>query len=54
MQSIYHPPMLTMPSRPLVAHQGEKKIRYVTAGNTDISKTFDKYRRLFALQKAQK
>lgn len=43
-------PMLTMPSRPLVAQRGEKQSRYVPAVATDIRKTFDKYRRLMAQQ----
>lgn len=50
MQSTYSYPMLTMPSRPLVAAQGEKAIRYTPAVATDIRKTFDKFRRLIALQ----
>lgn len=54
MQSTYNPPMLTMPTRPLVAAAGEKQSRYVPAVATDVSKTFDKYRRLIALQKSQK
>ncbi len=54
MQTTYHPPMITMPSRPLVAPLGEKRNRYVTAENTDIRRTFEKYRRLLALQKAQR
>ncbi len=43
-------PMLTMPTRPLVAHRGEKAKRYVPSVSTDISKTFEKYRRLAAMQ----
>lgn len=43
-------PMLTMPSRPLVAQRGEKQSRYVPAVATDIRKTFDKYRHLMAQQ----
>ncbi|MEG0922256.1 MAG: hypothetical protein RSD57_13435 [Comamonas sp.] len=54
MQSTYHPPMLTMPSRPLVAHQGEKPLRYTNKDNTDVRKTIAKWQRLYALQKAQK
>lgn len=54
MQSTYSPPMLTMPTRPLVAQSGEKQSRYVPAVATDVSKTFAKFRRLMALQKAQK
>ncbi|GAB2817136.1 hypothetical protein GCM10027276_17870 [Comamonas piscis] len=46
-------PMLTMPTRPLVAQRGEKQNRYVPAVSTDISKTFEKYRRLAALQNAK-
>lgn len=50
MQHTHAYPMLTMPSRPLVAPRGEKQSRYVPAVATDIRKTFDKYRRLIALQ----
>ncbi|GAB2710898.1 hypothetical protein [Comamonas sediminis] len=48
------PPMLTMPTRPLIALGGAKPKRYVPAASTDVSKTFDKYRRLIALQNARK
>lgn len=54
MQTAYTPPMLTMPSRLLFAKPGEKPLKYTDKDNTDIRKTFDKYRRLFALQKAKK
>lgn len=47
-------PMLTMPSRPLIAQRGEKQSQYVPAVATDVSKTFEKFRRLMVLQKAQK
>ena len=47
-------PMLTMPTRALCPLPGQKANRYTPAVATDIRKTFDKYRRLFALQKAKK
>lgn len=50
----HNPPMLTMPTRPLVALGGAKPKRYVPAASTDVSRTFDKYRRLIALQNARK
>lgn len=43
-------PMLTMPTRALCPYPGQKPSRYVPAVATDIRKTFDKYRRLQALQ----
>ncbi len=43
-------PMLTMPSRPLVAKTGEKPLRYTDKDHTDIRKTFEKARRLLAQQ----
>ncbi|MBB6580061.1 hypothetical protein HNP33_004187 [Comamonas odontotermitis] len=43
-------PMLTMPNRPLCPLPGQKANRYTPAVSTDIRKTFDKYRRLQALQ----
>ena len=43
-------PMLTMPTRALCPERGQKKSRYVPAVATDIRKTFDKYRRLRAMQ----
>lgn len=43
-------PMLTMPTRALCPERGQKKSRYVPALETDIRKTFTKYRRLQALQ----
>ncbi|TDS78756.1 hypothetical protein [Comamonas sp. JUb58] len=54
MPAPYSPPMLTMPTRPLVAQGGAKPNRYVPAASTDVSKTFDKFRRLMALQNAKK
>lgn len=50
MQTAYTPPMLTMPTRPLVAPNGGKTCRYTPSLATDIRKTFEKYRRLQALQ----
>lgn len=47
-------PMLTMPSRPLFAKPGEKPLKYTNKDNTDIRKTFAKWRRVLAQQKAQK
>ena len=43
-------PMLTMPTRALCPERGQKQSRYVPALKTDIRKTFDKYRRLRAMQ----
>ncbi|WP_429949569.1 hypothetical protein ACQYWY_21665 [Comamonas sediminis] len=43
-------PMLTMPTRALCPERGQKKSRYVPALKTDVSKTFEKFRRLQALQ----
>ena len=47
-------PMLTMPSRPLIAKPGEKPLRYTNKDNTDIRKTFEKARRVLAQQHAPK
>ena len=52
MQTAYTPPMLTMPSRALCPAPGQKPLKYTDKDNTDIRKTFDKYRRLIAQQKA--
>lgn len=46
-------PILTMPNRPLCPLPGQKANRYTPAVATDIRKTFDKYRRLIALQNKQ-
>ncbi|MEJ5149811.1 hypothetical protein [Comamonas sp. MYb396] len=42
--------MLTMPTRALCPEQGQKPSRYVPAVATDVSKTFDKFRRLQSIQ----
>lgn len=47
-------PMLTMPNRPLCPLPGQKALKYTNKDNTDIRKTFAKWRRVLALQKAQK
>ena len=47
-------PMLTMPSRSLIAKPGEKPLRYTNKDNTDIRKTFEKARRVLAQQHAPK
>lgn len=43
-------PMLTMPTRALCPERGQKKSRYVPAVATDVSKTFEKFRRLQSIQ----
>ena len=43
-------PMRTMPNRPLCPQPGQKAIKYTNKDNTDIRKTFAKWRRLQALQ----
>ena len=54
MQSTYHPPMLTMPSRSLCPIPGQKPLKYTNKDNTDIRKTFAKWQRVLNQQKAQK
>lgn len=39
-------PMLTIPTRALCPERGQKPSRYVPAVATDVSKTFEKFRRL--------
>ena len=51
MQTARHYPMLTMPSRALCPEPGQKPHRYQRAVETDIRKTFEKARRLIAMQK---
>ena len=51
MQTARHYPMLTMPSRALCPEPGQKPLKYTDRYNTDIRKTFEKARRLIAMQK---
>jgi len=43
-------PMLTMPTRVLCPEQDQKLSRYVPAVATNVSKTFEKFRRLQSIQ----
>lgn len=43
-------PMLTMPTRALCPERGQKKSRYVPSVATNVSKTFEKFRRLQSIQ----
>lgn len=43
-------PMLTMPTRALCPERGPKPSRYVPAVATNVSKTFEKFRRLQSIQ----
>ena len=43
-------PMLTMPTRALCPERGQKPSRYVQAVATNVSKTFEKFRRLKSIQ----